>query len=119
MSNANTKENVKTKTVTIVKPRTIVPRMWKVLLHNNDFTSFEAVMAILVNVFKKGNQEASQIMMTAHVTGVGVVIRSTKDVCEAKIQEVTQYVQAHENDMLFGDRSHYFGELVFTAEEDE
>lgn len=123
MSNANTKENTKTNTkvATIVKPKekVMTPKMYKVLLHNNDSTSFEAVMAILTQVFKKGHQDAQRIMMQAHNHDVATVLHSTKDICDGKILEVRAFVQAHSGDMLFGNRPHYYDELVFTSEEED
>jgi ATP-dependent Clp protease adaptor protein ClpS len=123
MSNTNTKENTKTntKTVTIVKPREhiITPKMYKILLHNNDVTSFEGVMEVLKNIYNKSHQEGQNIMMTAHRTGVGLVLRSTKDICETKLLETRNFINAHMNDELFPGRPHFYEFLEFSMEEDE
>ena len=51
-----------------VKP----PRMYKVLLHNDDYTTMEFVVAILETVFHHSNASAMQIMLHIHQNGVGV-----------------------------------------------
>ena len=121
MGNTNTKENTKTKTVTIVKPREqiITPKMYKILLHNNDITSFEAVMEVLKTVYNKSHQEGQNIMMTAHRTGLGLVMRSSKDICETKLLETRNFINEHMNDELFAGRPHFYEYLEFSMEEDE
>ena len=47
------------------------PSLYKVLLHNDDYTSMEFVVAILERIFKKNTAEASKIMLNVHQEGVG------------------------------------------------
>lgn len=119
----NTKENTntKTKTVTIVTPKEkiVTPRLYKIILHNNPITSFEAVMTVLTQVFQKSHQEANTIMMTAHTTDRAVVMRSSKEICEGKLQEVRVFLDSRKIDELFPGRPHYYEELEFTMEEDD
>jgi ATP-dependent Clp protease adaptor protein ClpS len=65
------------------------PRRWKVLLHNDDYTSMEFVVHILIGHFQKSPAEATQIMLNVHHKGVGVAGVYTKDTAETKIAEVT------------------------------
>ena len=45
------------------------PRMWKVLLHNDDYTTQDFVVGILRNVFRKPEAEAVRIMLDVHQRG--------------------------------------------------
>ena len=79
----------------VVKPRTGVkskterPRLHKVLLLNDDYTPREFVVAVLRAVFRTGEDEAYNIMMTAHQKGVCVVAVYTREVAETKATEAT------------------------------
>ncbi len=48
------------------------PRMWRVLLHNDDFTTQEFVVWVLETVFKKPSADAFEIMLHVHQAGIGV-----------------------------------------------
>ena len=48
------------------------PRMWRVLLHNDDYTTQEFVVWVLETIFRKPSAEAFDIMMSVHQSGVGV-----------------------------------------------
>ena len=67
----------------VLKPTT--PHMYKVLLHNDDFTPFMFVVESLRRHFRKESQEAEMIMLSAHRTGTAVVAVYTRDVAETKI----------------------------------
>ncbi|NIQ93304.1 MAG: ATP-dependent Clp protease adaptor ClpS, partial [Desulfuromonadales bacterium] len=54
------------------RSKTSLPPLHKVLLHNDDYTSMEFVVAILETVFHKTPAEANRIMLSVHVQGVGV-----------------------------------------------
>jgi len=75
--------------VTETRPRTEVPRRFRVLLHNDDFTSMEFVVEVLVRHFRKGITEANRIMLEVHHRGTGVAGVFTRDVAETKITRVT------------------------------
>jgi ATP-dependent Clp protease adaptor protein ClpS len=84
-------------TVTEKKRRTKRPRRWKVLLHNDDFTSMDFVVHILMTHFHKSPPEATHIMLQVHHKGVGVAGTYPKDVAETKVAEVM--AEARENEM--------------------
>ncbi len=75
--------------------RTKRPRRWKVLLHNDDFTSMEFVVEVLVTHFHKAPAEATQVMLTVHRKGVGVAGVYTLEVAETKVAEVTDDARVH------------------------
>jgi len=61
------------------------PSLYKVLLHNDDYTSMEFVVAILERVFRKSTSEASKIMLDVHREGVGIAGVYTREICETKV----------------------------------
>lgn len=71
------------------RPRTQTPRRYRVLLHNDDFTTMEFVVEVLVRYFRKGGTEANRIMLEVHLRGVGTAGVFTRDVAETKIAQVT------------------------------
>lgn len=66
------------------------PGLFKVLLHNDDYTSMDFVVDILISIFRKNSVEASKIMLAVHDEGVGVAGIYTYDIGMTKIQEVTR-----------------------------
>ena len=72
------------------------PALYKVLLHNDDYTSMDFVVAILENVFRKNPSEASLIMMNVHQEGVGVAGIYTREICETKVAIVHQLAKQNE-----------------------
>jgi ATP-dependent Clp protease adaptor protein ClpS len=64
------------------------PDMYKVLLHNDDYTSMEFVVEVLMAVFSKKYQEATRIMLDVHRLGVGVCGVYTYEVAETKVETV-------------------------------
>ena len=63
-----------------------IPRRWKVLLLNDDYTSMEFVVMVLVNIFRKTPEQAEAIMLSVHRRGMGVAGVYVKDIAEAKIK---------------------------------
>jgi len=65
------------------------PPLFKVLLHNDDYTSMEFVTFILEQIFHKSPADAHKIMMAVHQMGVGVAGVYPFEIAEAKVQKVT------------------------------
>ncbi|SHJ29450.1 ATP-dependent Clp protease adaptor protein ClpS [Desulfatibacillum alkenivorans DSM 16219] len=68
--------------------------MFKVLLHNDDYTTMEFVVGVLQRVFNKSVPEATRIMLNVHNRGVGVAGVYTAEVAETKIETVHSMAQA-------------------------
>ncbi|WP_027722732.1 ATP-dependent Clp protease adapter ClpS [Maridesulfovibrio zosterae] len=69
------------------------PRKYRVLLHNDDYTSMEFVIAILMQVFRKTEEESTEIMLKVHNDGVGVCGVYTAEVAETRVEMVRQLAQ--------------------------
>lgn len=78
------------------KPRTEKPRLWKVLLHNDDFTTQEFVELVLMAIFNKDAVAAHELMLQVHTRGVCVAGVYTHEVAETKVAAVEQMAQAAE-----------------------
>lgn len=76
------------------------PHLWKVLLHNDDFTTQEFVVWVLESIFHLPHSEAFAIMMHVHQAGVGVAGRFTRDVAETKVKATQQLAEQHEFPLL-------------------
>lgn len=66
------------------------PRRFKVLLHNDDYTTMDFVVRVLKEVFNKSDAQATQIMLAVHNDGVGVCGVYTAEVAETKISVTHQ-----------------------------
>lgn len=72
------------------------PPLYKVLLHNDDFTTMEFVVLVLQSVFHHGPEKATQIMLHVHRLGVGVAGVYTYEVAETKVEQVHALARQHE-----------------------
>ena len=78
------------KPVEIVKPKIEQPKLWKVMLLNDDYTPREFVVQVLKAVFRMNADQAYRVMMTAHRRGACVIAVYTRDVAETKAKEATE-----------------------------
>ncbi|HEX9619484.1 MAG TPA: ATP-dependent Clp protease adapter ClpS [Polyangiaceae bacterium] len=77
----------------VERPATRKPRRYQVVLHNDDYTTQEFVVHVLIKFFNKGLTEATQIMLHVHHKGYGVVGVYTRDVAETKAAQVMDYAK--------------------------
>ena len=78
------------------RAKTKKPPLYKVLLHNDDYTTKEFVVMVLQAVFHKSEVDATRIMMHVHDNGIGVAGVYTYEVAETKIAKTTALARRYE-----------------------
>jgi len=76
------------------------PPLYKVLLHNDDFTTMEFVVFILLTVFNHSENEAIRLMLNVHRQGIRLAGVYTYEIAEMKVEKVTSLAQANEFPLL-------------------
>jgi ATP-dependent Clp protease adaptor protein ClpS len=84
---------------TLVTPR-LTPR-YKVLIHNDDVTPMDYVVYVLMNVFKKSVQDAAEIMIEAHNTGVALVEVLPLEEAELRIEQAHSLARTQKFPLTF------------------
>ena len=97
-----TRQDTRESTLTDVRsdPTVARPRLWRVLLHNDDYTTQDFVVMVLETVFHKARGEAFTIMMSVHRSGIGVAGIYTRDVAETKIKTTRHMAEEQEFPLL-------------------
>jgi ATP-dependent Clp protease adaptor protein ClpS len=72
------------------------PDMYRVVLHNDDYTTMEFVVEVLVVVFQKSVAEAARIMLNVHRRGIGIAGIYTLDIANTKTKRVREMARARE-----------------------
>ena len=91
------KLNTDNETVTLSKPKTAKPPMYKVILLNDDFTPMEFVVHILEKFFGITHDMAINIMLTVHQKGLAVIGVFSHDVAESKVNQVMTYSRKNQH----------------------
>ncbi|MBU1194909.1 MAG: ATP-dependent Clp protease adapter ClpS [Proteobacteria bacterium] len=81
-TDSKTKENISSRF------KSDQPPMYKVLLHNDDYTTMEFVVEILITVFGKSLEKATQIMLNIHNKGQGMCGIYPRQIAETKVETV-------------------------------
>ena len=71
------------------------PTQYKVLLHNDDYTTMEFVVYVLMNIFHKTLEEAEHIMLEIHTAGKGVCGIYTYEIAETKVHQVKEMAKSN------------------------
>lgn len=82
------------------RPRVKKPRLYAVVLLNDDYTPMEFVVEILEQYFGKDRTSATQIMLTIHTKGKAVCGLYPKDIAETKAYAVNKYARESEHPLL-------------------
>ncbi|MBI3570055.1 MAG: ATP-dependent Clp protease adapter ClpS [Gammaproteobacteria bacterium] len=77
------------------KPKLQKPRLYKVLLLNDDFTPMEFVVVILELFFQKNREDATRIMLHVHQRGAGICGVFPYEIAETKVRQVLSYAKEH------------------------
>jgi ATP-dependent Clp protease adaptor protein ClpS len=96
MAERDTQRDVGVVTRTRKKEDLQRPKRFKVLLHNDDYTTQEFVVWVLECVFHHDETTATQIMLHVHLNGIGVAGVYPREVAEARVAKVDALAQAHE-----------------------
>jgi ATP-dependent Clp protease adaptor protein ClpS len=86
--------------ITESKPKVEKPPLYKVLLHNDNYTTMDFVVVILISVFHHSEGDAIRIMLQVHNKGIGVAGVFTREIAETKVAQVTELAQQHEFPLL-------------------
>lgn len=76
------------------------PQMFKVLLHNDDYTSMDFVVEVLTGIFQKSYTEAEKIMLHIHGTGKAVCGIYSFEIAQTKAHQVKQKAKQNEFPLL-------------------
>lgn len=71
------------------------PPMYKVLLHNDDYTTMEFVVDVLIKIFGKSLEKATEIMLNVHRKGRGLCGIYTREIAETKVDTVHKLAREH------------------------
>jgi ATP-dependent Clp protease adaptor protein ClpS len=81
---------------TLEKRKVERPPLYEVLLHNDDYTTQEFVVYILMKYFQHDAVTARKIMLHVHTKGIGVAGVFPFDIAETKVHQVVQVAREHE-----------------------
>jgi len=82
------------------RSKTRQPPLYKVVLHNDDYTPMEFVVNVLLTYFSLTREQAVQIMLTVHTRGKGVAGTFSREIAETKVAMVNEYSHAHQHPLL-------------------
>lgn len=81
-------------------PEVAHPSLYKVVLHNDDFTPMEFVVEVLQTFFRMDSETAVQVMLTVHTRGKATCGVFTRDIAETKSHQVNQYARECQHPLL-------------------
>jgi ATP-dependent Clp protease adaptor protein ClpS len=84
------------------RAKTKPPRMYKVILYNDDYTTMEFVIEVLQRFFGMNLERAMKIMLEVHNKGSGVCGVYSRDVAESKVVQVTELAKQHGHPLRCG-----------------
>jgi ATP-dependent Clp protease adaptor protein ClpS len=82
--------------VTDQKTKVEEPPLYKVLFHNDDYTSMEFVVLLLEKLFNKSTAEATRIMLNVHQQGIGIAGIYHREIAETKVAVVHDLAQKND-----------------------
>jgi len=76
------------------------PPLFKVLLHNDDYTTMEFVIYVLVEIFRRSEMDAIRIMLQVHEKGVGIAGVFSYEIAETRVARVMALARECEYPLL-------------------
>ncbi len=96
MSERENEREVGVVTRTRTEKKLKTPKLYKVLLHNDDYTTMEFVVFVLKTIFNHSEPKATQIMLHVHRQGIGVAGLYPYEIAETRVAEVHALSRQHE-----------------------
>ncbi|MCR4304420.1 MAG: ATP-dependent Clp protease adapter ClpS [Gallionella sp.] len=84
------------------RAKTKPPRMFKVILFNDDYTTMDFVVEVLQRFFEINRERALQIMLKVHNEGSAVCGIYSRDVAETKVVQVSKFAKQHGHPLRCG-----------------
>ncbi len=82
------------------RPELEEPKLYKVVLLNDDYTPMDFVVVVLETFFRMSKEMATQIMLHVHTRGKGVCGVFSRQIAETKVNQVNAFSQAHQHPLL-------------------
>jgi len=82
------------------RPKLQEPKLFKVLLLNDDYTPMEFVVEVLEKFFGLGRSKATQVMLEVHTKGRGICGLFTAEIAETKVSHVNDYARSNQHPLL-------------------
>ena len=83
--------------VETAKPKLKRPPLYRVILLNDDYTTMEFVIQVLVDIFHHSEERAAQIMLHVHQKGAGICGVYTREIAESKVEQVLEYARQNKH----------------------
>jgi len=100
MSNELIREDEHGVVVEESKPETKKPKMYRVVILNDDYTPMDFVVRVLKRFFYKSTEEATRVMLQIHYEGQGTAGIYTSEIAETKVQLVNDYSKANDHPLM-------------------
>ncbi len=88
------------RTETHTRTEVTLPRKYKVILLNDDYTPMDFVVDVLKQFFRLNEEAAIQVMLQVHIQGRGVCGVFTRDIAETKVALVNEYARMNQHPLL-------------------
>lgn len=100
MSDENIRDQEHGVAVAEAKPDTKPPKMYRVMLLNDDYTPMDFVVHVLKRFFHKTSEQATKVMLQVHYEGQGVAGLYTAEIAETKVAQVNEHSRAHDHPLM-------------------
>lgn len=82
------------------RPEVEQPPLYKVVMHNDDYTPMDFVVEVLQQFFSLSRDQAVQIMLTVHTRGKAIAGTFTAEIAETRTAQVNEYARTHQHPLL-------------------
>ncbi|WP_444994036.1 ATP-dependent Clp protease adapter ClpS [Aliikangiella sp. IMCC44359] len=100
MSNENIRQEESGVAVAESTPETKKPRMYKVVILNDDYTPMDFVVQVLKRFFHKTTEQATKVMLEIHYEGQGTAGIYTGEIAETKVALVNDFSRANDHPLM-------------------